>query len=309
MNRALQLAEVPEWRKKQEEGRKQGKFIGLGIAFVVEPAGVATPNARYSGMVQARIRVTPDGLVEVYSDRTETWTGCGEVDADAVAKILGANLSDVVVKPVTSDMVGMGPVSSRGIGSIPSASIAKAAKEIRATIVKVRRRPFRRVTGRHRSQRWSDLFGEKPAAKAHIQRVSRPSASSDPVPKGSPKSDATKPPRFYQMSPPPGPARTLPRTLPRVVHPPLPSAADVAAVEVDTETGATKILRYVHVHDAGKIISKESVDQADPRRDRSGDRGSFIRGDPLQNMNGELGNRSYGDLRHAYGSGCPRNSD
>ncbi|MCU0595672.1 MAG: xanthine dehydrogenase family protein molybdopterin-binding subunit, partial [Desulfobacterota bacterium] len=134
LDRAVQLAEVDKWRKLQEEGRQRGRCIGVGIAFVVEPAGVAAPNERYSGMVQARIRLTPDGLVEVYSDRTEIGQGAERSNAIAVAEILGCKLDDVVVKPVTSDMAGMGPVSSRGSVHCLSA-IARAAKEIRSMIV------------------------------------------------------------------------------------------------------------------------------------------------------------------------------
>jgi carbon-monoxide dehydrogenase large subunit len=37
-------------------------------------------------------------------------------------------------------------------------------------------------------------------------------------------------------------------------------AADVAVVEVDVETGAVKLLKMTHVHDAGNIISRELVE-------------------------------------------------
>jgi carbon-monoxide dehydrogenase large subunit len=38
------------------------------------------------------------------------------------------------------------------------------------------------------------------------------------------------------------------------------STADVAIVEVDVETGAVKVLKYVHVHDAGKLIDEKVVE-------------------------------------------------
>ena len=38
------------------------------------------------------------------------------------------------------------------------------------------------------------------------------------------------------------------------------ASADVAIVEVDTSTGEVRILRYFHVHDAGKIINEQIVD-------------------------------------------------
>ena len=72
------------------------------------------------------------------------------------------------------------------------------------------------------------------------------------------------------------------------------SAADIAAVEVDTETGATRILRYVHVHDAGTIISKESVDGQIHGGIVQGI-GEALSEEIHYNEKGELGNRSYGD--------------
>jgi carbon-monoxide dehydrogenase large subunit len=37
-------------------------------------------------------------------------------------------------------------------------------------------------------------------------------------------------------------------------------SADFVAVEVDTETGTTKILSHLHVHDAGNVVSEELVE-------------------------------------------------
>jgi CO/xanthine dehydrogenase Mo-binding subunit len=37
------------------------------------------------------------------------------------------------------------------------------------------------------------------------------------------------------------------------------AAADIAVVEVDVETGVTRILKYVHFHDAGKIVNQAAV--------------------------------------------------
>ncbi|MDB4444641.1 molybdopterin-dependent oxidoreductase, partial [bacterium] len=39
------------------------------------------------------------------------------------------------------------------------------------------------------------------------------------------------------------------------------SSADVVVVEVDIETGATKILKMAHVHDAGTIISEPLIER------------------------------------------------
>ncbi len=255
LKKSLKLAEIDLWRSRQEELQKQGKYVGIGMAFVVEPAGVATANAA-SGLVQARIRLMPDGMVEVYSDRTEIGQGAEASHRIVTSDILGVKMDDVVVKPVTSDMVGMGPVSSRG--SVYSLSaVAVAAKQLRAKLKKLASAFLKEDTE-------NIMFGDGliysttyPERKLTYRELAK---------------------RVYFL---PGP-RGLPREL-QLEHDFLPDVtttwfspntsqnptstyttfcceADIAVVEVDIETGITKILKYVHVHDAGKIISKDIVE-------------------------------------------------
>ena len=64
LQEACRLSGLKAWRDKQKLLLNENRYIGIGIAFAIEPAGVAVANARYSGMTQAHVRITPDGFVE-----------------------------------------------------------------------------------------------------------------------------------------------------------------------------------------------------------------------------------------------------
>ena len=75
MKEAVQLADVSKWRKEQQDLRQKGRYLGIGVAFTVEPAGVSVANCVFGGATQARIRIDESGTVEVWSDRTEIGQG------------------------------------------------------------------------------------------------------------------------------------------------------------------------------------------------------------------------------------------
>jgi len=127
------MADVDGFRAKKESYLKEGKYLGIGVISAIEPAGVAVPNCQMGGITQARVQITPDGTIEVHSDRTEIGQGSEASHAIIVSNILGCNREDVLVKPVTSDYIGQGPLSSRG-AVYPASAVAKAAKIIKKKV-------------------------------------------------------------------------------------------------------------------------------------------------------------------------------
>jgi len=291
MQEALSAAEVDSWRIKQEELRKKGRYVGIGMAFVVEPAGIAAPNARFSGLVQARVRITPDGLVEAYSDRTEIGQGAERTNTLVLSQILGARTEDIVIKPVSSDIIGMGPISSRGAVYSVSA-LARAAKGIKALIIKYASAFFKEDPANIRLEGGTIYSTKNPENRLTFKELAD---------------------RFYFR---PGP-RGLPREMqfnhetlldvssswyspnnaqnPTTTYTTFAASADLAVVEVDIETGVTHILKYVHVHDAGKIISRETVDGQIYGGIVQGI-GEALYEELVYNERGELSTDSYGDF-------------
>ena len=256
MEEALKVAEVDSWRKKQAELRKSGRYIGIGTAFVVEPAGIAAPNARFSGLVQARVRITPDGLVEVYSDRTEIGQGAERTNTLVISQILGAKPEEVFIKPVSSDIIGMGPISSRGAVYSVSA-LARAARGVRAIIVKYASAFFKDDPENIQLED-GRIFSRKNPENCLSYKELADRFYFRPGPRGLPKEMQLNHETLLDVSASwysPNNAEN-----PSTTYTTFSASSDLAVVEVDVETGITKILKYVHIHDAGKMISREIVD-------------------------------------------------
>jgi carbon-monoxide dehydrogenase large subunit len=255
LNKALEMAALKSWRGKQEKYRRQGRHIGIGMAFAVEPAGAAAADfAPGCGSTEARVKMSPDGTVEVYSDRTEIGQGAERSHAIIVAEILGCKIEDVVVLPVTSDWIGTGPVSSRGTVYTASA-VAKAAKTLREKVLKYASF-FLEEDPENIEIDEGIIYSIKSPEKRLTHKELATRTYFFPGPRGLPKEillqhdyllDVTT--AWYSPS-----AAEFGTTYTTFC-----SSADVAVVEVDIETGITKILNYVHTHDAGRVISEELV--------------------------------------------------
>jgi len=291
MQEALRMAEVDTWRKKQEELRKKGQYIGIGMAFVVEPAGIAAPNARFSGLVQARVRITPDGLVEVYSDRTEIGQGAERTNTLVISQILGVKTEDIVIKPVTSDIIGMGPISSRGAVYSVSA-LARAAKAVKSIIIKYASAFFKDDPGNIRLEDGTIYSVKNPENRLNFKELAD-RFYFRPGPRGLPQEMQLNHEILLDVSTSwysPNNAQN-----PTTTYTTFAASADIAVLEVDIETGVTKILKYVHVHDAGKMISRDTVDGQIYGGIVQGI-GEALSEELIYNERGELATDSYGDF-------------
>ena len=255
LKKALEMANVDEVRAKKEQYLKEGKYIGIGVISAIEPAGVAVPNCQMGGITQARVQITPDGTIEVHSDRTEIGQGSEASHAIIVSNILGCNRGDVLVKPVTSDYIGQGPLSSRG-AVYPASAVAKAAKIIKKKVCQCAA-AFLKVDEESLVLEGGMIFSpDNPNEKLTYKQLAE-KAYFFPGPRGLPPEilknhdhllDVTT--TWYSpTTPESGSSYTS-----------FCTSADVAVVEVDIDTGATKIIKYAHVHDAGTIIDKQIVD-------------------------------------------------
>lgn len=255
LKKALAMADVDGVRAKKEQYLKNGKYIGIGVISAIEPAGVAVPNCQMGGITQARVQITPDGTIEVHSDRTEIGQGSEASHAIIVSNILGCNREDVLVKPVTSDYIGQGPLSSRG-AVYPASAVAKAAKIIKKKVCQCAA-TFLEVNEESLVLEGGMIYSSDNPDEKLTYRELAEKAYFFPGPRGLPPEmlknhdhllDVTT--TWYSpTTPDSGSSYTS-----------FCTSADVAVVEVDIDTGVTKIIKYAHVHDAGTIIDKQIVD-------------------------------------------------
>jgi carbon-monoxide dehydrogenase large subunit len=255
LNKALEMADVDSWRSEQEKVRSEGRYIGVGLVTTIEPAGVAVPNCQMGGLTEARVQIMPDGTVEVDSDRTEIGQGSEISHTQIVCDILGCLPEDVYIRPVTSEWIGQGPLSSRG-AVWPASAVAKAAKMLREKINRIAAH-FLKAAAEDIEAKSGEIFVRNQPEKKLTFKALAEKAFFFPGPRGLPKDmllshgqllDVTT--TWYSpTTPESGSSYTT-----------FCSSADIAIVEVDTETGVSRILKYVHVHDAGTVISHKVID-------------------------------------------------
>ena len=289
LRNALKLGEVDLWREKQRQARKQGKYIGVGVAFTVEPAGVAAPHCIYSGLTQARVRITSDGLVEVESDQTEIGQGSDITRAKVVANILGVKIDDIEVKRGTSDMPG-GVYSSRG-AVYPMSALARAAKELKARLIKLAGH-FLNEEPAHIDIMDGVFHSRKDPTRRMTLKELADCAYFHPGPRALPQDMQAKHEILLDVST----SWFSPNTAqnPTSTYTTYCSGADIAVVDVDVETGEVSILKYAQVHDAGTLLDKDVVEGQILGGIVQGI-GEALSEELIYNINGELLSDSYAD--------------
>ena len=289
LRNALKLGEVDLWREKQRQARKQGKYIGVGVAFTVEPAGVAAPHCIYSGLTQARVRITSDGLVEVESDQTEIGQGSDITRAKVVANILGVKIDDIEVKRGTSDMPG-GVYSSRG-AVYPMSALARAAKELKARLIKLAGH-FLNEEPAHIDIMDGVFHSRKEPTRRMTLKELADCAYFHPGPRALPQDMQAKHEILLDVST----SWFSPNTAqnPTSTYTTYCSGADIAVVDVDVETGGVSILKYAQVHDAGTLLDKDVVEGQILGGIVQGI-GEALSEELIYNINGELLSDSYAD--------------
>ncbi|MEF8822816.1 MAG: xanthine dehydrogenase family protein molybdopterin-binding subunit [Desulfohalobiaceae bacterium] len=255
LDKALEMADVEPWRRKRDEDRSSGRYLGVGVVSSVEPAGVAVPNSQMGGITQARVQMTADGSVTVYSDRTEIGQGAEKSHAIIVADILGCPRETVDVRPVDSEYIGQGPLSSRG-AVYPASAVHKAASELRERIARCAGAFLEESPERIVLRDGCAFSADNPQNCLSFEDLGR-KAYYFPGPRKLPQEMLQRHEHLLDVT-----ATWYSPTTPETgtTYTTFCNSADVAVVEVDPEIGSTRILKYVHVHDAGTIIDKQIVD-------------------------------------------------
>jgi 2-furoyl-CoA dehydrogenase large subunit len=268
--KALELARYDELRREQRQARQAGRLFGIGLALAVDPSVsnmgyVATaldPQFRAkpeylpkSGAVDAAtLKVDPLGRVTAILGTTPQGQGHQTVVAQIVADELGLNPAEVTVVDEMDTFtrvwsISSGTYSSR-FGSVGTSAVALAARKLKRKLceyaahlmalpadqVEYRDGAVRPRTGAGPVYTLKDLAG-----RIHWHTESLPEGME-------PGLEATAVFGFREA---------------RAVDPEdrvnssntYGFIAEVMAVEVDPDTAAVKILRYVTVHDAGTIIN------------------------------------------------------
>jgi aerobic carbon-monoxide dehydrogenase large subunit len=249
LDRALELLDYDAARRDQAERRERGdtKQLGIGFSTYVEMCGLAP--SRILGAVgygaggwdAATIRCLPTGSVQVLIGTTPHGQSHATTCAQIVADQLGADYDDIEVLYGDTSLVplGMDTYGSRSL-AIGGAALYHAAQKL---IVKARA-----VAAHQLEVAEDDLeygrgsFTVRGTSRAMtVKEAALAAWTAHNLPDGlEPGLEATAvydPPNFSW-----------------------PGGAHIAVVEVDTETGAAEVVRYVAVDDVGTVINPTIVD-------------------------------------------------
>ncbi|MCS6846611.1 MAG: molybdopterin cofactor-binding domain-containing protein [Anaerolineae bacterium] len=250
LNRALELAGYDEFRKQQAEARKQGRLLGVGLSSYIEICGIAPsawiglPNQGWGAGLweSANVRVHLTGKVVVTTGSQNHGQGHETTIAQVVAEELGVSVDDVIVQH--SDTLG----TPFGYGTYGSRSAAVGTVAVYNSLQRIKEKA-RKLAAHLLEAAEEDIVYEdgklfvkgSPDKAKTIQEIAAAAAIGYSLPKGmEPFLDDTA---YYD---PPN------CTFPFGTH--------VCMVEVDPETGAVQILKYVAVDDVGNVINPMIVD-------------------------------------------------
>ncbi len=232
LDKALQMIGYDGWPQERARYRKEGRHVGLGVACYVEGSGIGP----YEG---CRVTVEPSG--KVYAATSVGTQGQGHYTsfAQIIADALAVPVEDVVVTTGDSGAFGW------GTGTFASRAAVVAGNAVHLAAQAVREKALK-VAATKLEARLDDLVladgrisvrgvPRKSMTLAEIAVAANPLRGTIPAEWEQPGLEAS---RYF--APPRG-------TFPNGVH--------AAIIEVDIDTGMLKILKYVVVHDCGRVIN------------------------------------------------------
>jgi aerobic carbon-monoxide dehydrogenase large subunit len=236
---ALKTFDYPAAREEQTRARTEGRLVGIGISSYVEYTGAGSSTFRGRGMDDisgtdtSRVWLAADGRVHLQTTCPAIGQGSHTTFAQVAAAGIGVAPESVVVEQTDTATVGRGTGSFMSRGSVTAAtSTYRAATLLREAILDAASYRLDQPTERLSIDgaavlvdgEQADLTLGQLAEHGDGQRVLDISVTYDAV---------------------------------QASH---PYATHACLVEVDRETGAAKILRYVVAEDCGVLINPSIVE-------------------------------------------------
>ena len=254
LRRVRELIGADRFVHEQRAARGQGRHIGLGFGFELTPEGCSLPNSTLlSGYDGATVRVAPSGQVTVLTGVTSPGSGNETGIAQIVADELGVGLDEVRVLQGDTDTCpyGLGNYSSRSL-MIGGSAAKLAAAELREKMLKVAAKVLE-VTPSDLDAEDGHIFVKgAPTRRIPFRDVASLVYRHAYGPEASEVEPGLESTRYFRI----GNVYHQPEVQGRFsAYPTWPAGACAAVVEVDSDTGFVKVLRYAVVHDSGPIVN------------------------------------------------------
>ncbi|MEQ9131272.1 MAG: molybdopterin-dependent oxidoreductase [Salinisphaeraceae bacterium] len=250
--------DLAAFRKRQAEARAAGRYLGVGFAMMLEPAGGAVPNSIFNAYETATVRMMPQGDFLLLTGMQDIGQGVETTLAQVVADEFGVTPDriNVVFGDTHGAPYGLGAWSSRGASFGVSAAVEaarKLARRLRAIGARMMECDTDAVTLRDGAVQRTD--GAASLAFRDLgNAVSLWPGPHGIVPEGEePNLEATATWTNPVVRWVPNDAGSL------SIYATHPSGCFAVIVEVDAETGAIRVDRVYAAHDCGTVINPTIV--------------------------------------------------
>ena len=240
LKKALDMVGYHKLRQEQADLRKQGKWLGIGISTYGEICAIGpSPATPAGGWESATVKIEPSGKVTVMTGACPHGQGEETTFAQIVADELGVSIDDVLVIRGDTAIVqyGIGTFGSRGT-AIGGTALYFALQDLK---VKIRKFAALFLDTEDVTFSGGEVISNTTGKSKSLQELAAAS--------------------YRAMKLPPNTEPGLVAT--RFWEPPnftFPFGAHIVVTEIDGQTGAIKIRRYVAVDDCGNIINPLIVD-------------------------------------------------
>ncbi len=265
---ALDMIDYKKWREEQRKARGEGRFIGIGLATVVDPSvtNIAyvtlalTPDERAKGHPKSGsgesviVKLDPLGKAHVIACTNPQGQGHETVISQIVADELGIHPDDVTVSNVVDThervyTITTGSYSSR-FASVGTSAVVSATRKLKEKMLKIAAHQMEtnvddlEIEGGKIFVKGSPenaMLVKHVAGTAHWNQAALPEGMEVGLYASSLLSMPT--------SKPPDPQDRVDSSNTYGF------IAEAIVTEVDPETGEVRILKWASVHDAGTILN------------------------------------------------------
>ncbi len=239
LDSALRAFDYTAAREEQRKARGDGRLVGIGIGSYVEYTGAGSSTFQGRGMADipgkdtSRVWLAGDGRVHVQTTCPAIGQGAHTTFAQVAAAGIGVAPESVVVEQTDTAKVGPGTGSFMSRGSVTAAtSTYRAAALLREAILDAASYRLDQPVERLSINGAAVLVDGEPAGLTLAQLAERGDGQ-----------------HVFDVS--------ATYDAPQASH---PYATHVCMVEVDRETGAVEIFRYVVAEDCGVLINPAIVE-------------------------------------------------
>ena len=266
LKKALDLVGYEELKGHREEGRKKGKYIGIGISAGVEPGTsnlgyyyTARGIPEYTGNAEgAIVGIDYDGNVNVLLGSVDSGQGHATTTAQVVADMLAIHPDQVSmnahVDSLISPFLGHSGVYSNKFNDVDLGAVIMATKKIRDKMLRIASHALGIPVGElalREGKICSTKEGEKAISFREIASLAYKKILF--LPEG--EEPGLKAIAYYS-----NPIAKLPNRKDFNIQLTHSNSVHIVVVEVDVQSGAVDFLKYGIVHDCGRQINPGIVE-------------------------------------------------